>query len=42
LQATLMHQFGIDHDKFTYKYQGLDQKLVGTENKAYVVKDILA
>jgi hypothetical protein len=42
LQATLMHQFGIDHDKFTYKYQGLDQKLVGTENKAYVVKNILA
>jgi len=41
LQATLLHQFGIDHDKFTYKYQGLEQKLVGTE-KAYVVKDILA
>jgi hypothetical protein len=41
LQATLLHQFGIDHDKFTYKYQGLEQKLVGTE-KAYVVKNILA
>src|SRR5205807_5626107 len=27
LQATLLHQFGIDHEKFTYKYQGLDQKL---------------
>ena len=41
LQATLLHQFGIDHEKFTYKYQGLDQKLTGVE-KAYVVKDILA
>ena len=29
LQATLLHQFGIDHEKFTYKYQGLDQKLGG-------------
>src|SRR6185369_9173119 len=41
LQATLLHQCGIDHDKLTYKYQGLDQKLVGVE-KAFVVKDILA
>ena len=41
LQATLLHQFGIDHDKFTFKYQGLDQKLVGVE-KASVVKGILA
>ena len=40
LQATLLHQFGIDHEKFTYKYQGLDQKLTGVE-KAYVVKGIL-
>ena len=40
LQATLLHQFGIDHEKFTYKYQGLDQKLTGVD-KAYVVKDIL-
>jgi hypothetical protein len=41
LQATLLHQFGIDHDKFTYKYQGLDQKLTGVE-KASAVKAILA
>jgi hypothetical protein len=40
-QATLLHQFGLDHEKFTYKYQGLDQRLTGVE-KAYVVKDILA
>jgi uncharacterized protein (DUF1501 family) len=41
LQATLLHQFGIDHERFTYKYQGLDQKLTGVE-KAYVVKGILS
>jgi hypothetical protein len=41
LQATLLHQFGIDHERFTYKYQGLDQKLTGVE-KARVVSEILA
>ena len=41
LQATMLHQFGIDHERFTYKYQGLDQKLTGVE-KASVVKQILA
>jgi hypothetical protein len=39
-QATLLQQFGIDHSRFTYKYQGLDQKLTGVE-KAAVVKGIL-
>ena len=42
LQATLLHQFGIDDQRFTYKYQGLDQKLTGTEKKANVIKAILA
>lgn len=41
LQATLLHLFGIQHERFTYKYQGLDQKLTGVE-KASVVKKILA
>ncbi len=40
-QATIMHLFGIDHERFTYKYQGLDMKLTGVE-KAEVVKAILA
>jgi len=40
-QATLLQQFGIDPSRFTYKYQGLDQKLTGVE-KATVVKEILA
>jgi hypothetical protein len=40
-QATLLHLFGIDHERFTYKYQGLDQKLTGVE-KARVVKGIIS
>ena len=40
-QATILHQFGIDHERFTYKFQGLDQKLTGTD-QAFVVKGILA
>jgi Protein of unknown function (DUF1501) len=41
LHATLLHQLGIDHEKLTFKFQGLDQKLTGVE-PATVVKDILA
>jgi uncharacterized protein (DUF1501 family) len=40
-QATLMHLFGINHERFTFKYQGLDQRLTGVE-KARVVKGVLA
>ncbi len=40
-QATILHLFGIDHERFTYKYQGLDVRLTGVE-KAEVVKAILA
>ncbi|MBV8708756.1 MAG: DUF1501 domain-containing protein [Acidobacteriaceae bacterium] len=41
-QATILNQFGIEDRRFTFKYQGLDQKLTGTEKRAVVVKDILA
>jgi uncharacterized protein (DUF1501 family) len=40
-QATILHLFGIDHERFSHKYQGLDVKLTGVE-KAEVVKAILA
>ena len=40
-QATMLHLFGIDHERFTYKYQGLEQKLTGVE-KAHVVKGLVA
>jgi uncharacterized protein (DUF1501 family) len=39
-QATILHQFGIDHERFSYNYQGLDVRLTGVE-KAEVVKGIL-
>jgi hypothetical protein len=42
LNATILHQFGIEDTRFTFKYQGLDQKLTGTEKPAGVVKEILA
>ena len=29
--ATILHLLGIDHNRFTYRYQGLDQKLTGVE-----------
>lgn len=41
-QATILNRFGIEDTRFTFKFQGLDQKLTGTEKKAIVVKDILA
>ncbi len=41
LHATLLHQLGIEHERLTFKYQGLDQRLVGVE-PCKVVKGILA
>jgi uncharacterized protein (DUF1501 family) len=40
-QATILHLFGIDHERFTVNNQGLDVRLTGVE-KAEVVKAILA
>ena len=39
--ATLLHLLGIDHERFTYKFQGLDFRLTGVE-EARVVKAILS
>lgn len=39
--ATVLRLLGINHEKFTFKYQGLDQKLTGVE-PARVIKDLLA
>jgi hypothetical protein len=41
LHATILNQLGIDHQRLTYKYQGLDNRLTGVL-PARVVKDILA
>lgn len=40
LHATIMHLMGIDHERFTYRFQGLDFKLTGVE-EARVIKEIL-
>ena len=39
--ATVLRLLGIDHERFTYRYQGLDQKLTGVE-KATPVKELMA
>ncbi|MGB3120054.1 MAG: DUF1501 domain-containing protein [Verrucomicrobiales bacterium] len=31
LNATILHLMGIDHERFTFKFQGLDQRLTGVE-----------
>jgi len=40
MNATILNQLGINHDRLTFKFQGLDEKLTGVE-KAHVIKDIL-
>ncbi|MCI0747838.1 MAG: DUF1501 domain-containing protein [Verrucomicrobia subdivision 3 bacterium] len=39
--ATILHLLGIDHRRFSTKWQGLDVRLTGVE-EAHVVKDLLA
>ena len=39
-QATLMHLLGIDHEKFTFKFQGRRYRL--TDVHGDLVKDILS
>ena len=41
LNATILHCMGIDHERFTYKFQGLDQKLTGPQ-PANIVPGLLA
>jgi hypothetical protein len=42
LHATILNLFGLNHDAFTFRHQGLDHKLVGVEVPAHVVKGLLA
>jgi hypothetical protein len=41
LNATILHCLGIDHKRFTYKFQGLDMRLTGVEEHG-PVQGILA
>lgn len=40
LHATILHCLGIDHEKFSVKFQGLKMRLTGVE-EARVIRDIL-
>jgi len=39
--ATVLHLLGFDHERFTYRVQGLDGRLTGVE-PAHVIQDLLA
>lgn len=41
LHATVLHQLGFDHERFSFKHQGLDQKLTGVV-PARVVHELLS
>ena len=40
MNATILHCLGIDHERFTFKFQGLNAKLTGVE-EASVVRGLL-
>jgi hypothetical protein len=42
LHATVLHLLGYDHERFTFRYQGLDQRLTGVVEKSRVVTELLA
>jgi hypothetical protein len=42
LQATLLHLLGFDPYQFSYRYQGLNQRLIGPTNEGRIIKAILA
>ena len=39
--ATVLHLLGFDHERFSYRHLGLDQRLTGVE-PAHVISDLLA
>jgi uncharacterized protein (DUF1501 family) len=41
IHATVLHLLGFDHERFTFKHQGLDQKLTGVI-PAHVVEQVVA
>jgi len=41
LHATMLHLLGIDHQRFTHKFQGLAMRLTGVE-EAHVIRRVLA
>jgi uncharacterized protein (DUF1501 family) len=42
LQATILHLLGIDAKRFSFPYQGLNQRLIGPTDEARIISGILA
>jgi hypothetical protein len=42
LHATILHLLGLQHDKLTYYFQGLQQRLTQIDGESRVLKEILA
>jgi hypothetical protein len=38
--ATVLHLLGYDHQRFSYRYQGVDQRLTGVE-QANVIQELI-
>jgi uncharacterized protein (DUF1501 family) len=36
LHATILHLMGIDHERLTYPYQGLNQRLTGVQHRRVI------
>jgi hypothetical protein len=42
LQTTILHLLGLDPYGLTYKFQGLNNRLIGPTNEGKLIKGILA
>ena len=42
LHATILHLLGLQHDKLTYYFQGLQQRLTQIDGDSRVIREILA
>jgi hypothetical protein len=42
MQATILHLLGLDPHRFVYRFQGLDNRLIGPTDEGRVLHDILA
>ncbi|HAD21272.1 MAG TPA: sulfatase [Opitutae bacterium] len=42
LQSTILHQIGLDPHRFSFPYQGLNQRLIGPTNEGKVIKAIIS
>ncbi|HAA50271.1 MAG TPA: sulfatase, partial [Planctomycetaceae bacterium] len=41
LHATILHLLGLDHERLTFRHEGLDQRLTGVQPRQ-VIQDVLA